>query len=540
MRRLVAAGLLLAAIATAIVLGRRAGRWNDDLALPSPPLVRAAQPPEPIDEPRTPRLTRRVVLVVIDGLGAREAQLPYLDELRRRGVAATARVPYPTISRPNYVTILTGVPPRDSGVRANRVAVPAAVDTAMDRVQAAGLRVAAASDFGSMATLFVRNAPSLFGVEWIEHGARVAPAPPLGWPFDDVRRVESLDALEPILAELATGDAAFVPVLVLDVDRAGHAAGVGDAYRATASAVDRMLGRAFAGLDLAHDTVIVTADHGHVAPGGHGGDEPEVSNVPLILAGSGIAPGARVRDARLIDVAPTVAALLGVPAPHHAEGRALVEILSLSPGDASRRAAGDAGRARRLAEIAAAARAEVTAPSLARLLGLTAGLAIALALAGAARRRGALVVTPAALAGAIGLGAMLLATVIITRGHLSPSYVPSFARTAQLGAISAAAAIALQVIASWRVVRRAPDRLAAASGIALVGLIAALGAVTVVRAWFSPPFLDVPPPFWMVAVPALDLAAASCALATAATLVLALRLPSADADGLTGARPDRR
>src|SRR5882724_6545429 len=138
MRLPVAAGLTVLAITTTIVLGNRARRWNDELALPSPPLARE---PRTIDDPETPRLTGRVVLVIIDGLGIDEAALAYLDELRRRGVAATARVPYPTISRPNYVTILTGVPPRDSGVRANRVEVPVAVDTVMDRVRAAGLRV---------------------------------------------------------------------------------------------------------------------------------------------------------------------------------------------------------------------------------------------------------------------------------------------------------------------------------------------------------------------------------------------------------------
>jgi hypothetical protein len=44
----------------------------------------------------------------------------------------------------------------------------------------------------------------------------------------------------------------------------------------------------------------------------------------------------------------------------------------------------------------------------------------------------------------------------------------------------------------------------------------------VVRAWFSQPHVDVPPPFWMVAIPALDLAAASGAAASAIALALAL------------------
>src|SRR5580765_6986850 len=152
-RYLVAFGLLAAAIAAAIGLGDRAWQWNDELALASP---LAAVAPR-IDDPRTPRLAGRVVLVIVDGLGADESHLAFLDELRRRGVDAVARVPYPTISRPNYVTILTGVPPRDSGVRANRVTAPVALDTVMDRVRAAGLRVATASDFGMIPTLFLRG-----------------------------------------------------------------------------------------------------------------------------------------------------------------------------------------------------------------------------------------------------------------------------------------------------------------------------------------------------------------------------------------------
>jgi hypothetical protein len=534
MRLFVTAGLALTALVIAVVLGDRARRWNDELALPSPPIARA---PLRVDDPPTPRLTGRVVLVIIDGLGADEAQLAYLDELRRRGAAATARVPYPTISRPNYVTILTGVPPRDSGVRANRVAVPVAVDTVMDHVRAAGLRVATASDFGMLASLFLRGTDSLLGVDWIERGTRVTPPAPITWPFDDVRRADSLEALGPAIAELAAGAAAFIPVLVLDVDRAGHASGIGDDYRAAAAAADRMLRVAFAGIDLARDTVIVTADHGHVAPGGHGGDEREVSNVPLILAGNGIVPGAVARDARLIDVAPTVAALLGVPAPRHAEGRALVELLQLAPADAARRTAGDAARSHAVAEFVEAARAGVVTPSPARLLGLAAGLAFAGALARVAHRRGALAVTlrpwPAALCGALGLVVILLASVVITRGRMSPSYVPSLARTERLGAIGVAAAIALQVFASWRVIRRAPDRLAASNGIAVIGLGLAVTTLGAVRAWFSPPYLDVPPPFWMVAVPTLELAAATCALATALTLALGVirRAPGARTRG---------
>ena len=520
MRLLATAGLAVTAIVTAVVLGNRVRLWNEELALGSPPI---AAMPDRIDDPGTPRLAGRVVLVIVDGLGADEAGLPFLDELRRRGVAATARVPYPTISRPNYVTILTGVPPRDSGVRTNRVVAPVAVDTVMDRVRASGLRVATASDFGMLGSLFLRNTASITDIDWVEQDLRVAPPPPIAWPFDDARRARSLGELGPVIAELAAGAAAFIPVLVLDVDRVGHAAGVADEYRATAAAVDAMLRRALAGIDLARDAVIVTADHGHVAPGGHGGDEREVSRVPLVLAGSGIAAGSTARDARLIDIAPTVAALLGVPAPRHAEGRALVELLALSPEHAARRVASDDARSREVAAVGEAARAEAAGPAALRLVALAAGCAIAFAFAVVARRRGALIAGPPALAGALGFAVVLLAMVVITQGHMSPSYLPSLARTEQRGAIGVALAIAVQLVASGRMVRRAPDPLAAANGIALVGLSVALAVVGAVRAWLSPPHVDVPSPFWMIAVPTVDLAAATCALAAAVTLALAAR-----------------
>ncbi len=515
MRNAVATGLAILAVVVAVILGNRARNWNDELELVSP-FARVA----PIlTDPHTPRLTDRVLLITIDGLGIDESHLPFLDELRARGVAAVAAVPYPTISRPNYVTILSGVPPVDSGVRANRVRYPVEVDTAMDRVQAAKLRVATAADFGMMPSLFARHTRTLDGIGWIAQGTLVSPPPPVTWPIDEARRAPSLAALAPIIADLGARDFAFVPVLVLDVDRAGHASGIGPAYRTAAAEVDAMLRAALGALDLAHTTVIVTADHGHVAPGGHGGTEREVSHVALILAGAGIAPGAQVRDARLIDVAPTVAALLGIPAPGHAEGRALTEALRLAPEAAARRAVFDRLRAAELALQIAAAHGD-RAPSPWRLVAAVAGLAAGLVLLRIGRtafaRPGGFVAC-----GGIGFGAMLVAMVLVTRGELSPSYVPSLARTTELSTIGVILSIALQTIASWVAIRGRSDRLRAANTLVACGFGGALVLRGLVRAWFSAPFFSVPPPFWLVAIPAVELATATCGLACAITIVAA-------------------
>src|SRR5258708_7771893 len=315
----------------------------------------------------------------------------------------------------------------------------------------------------------------------------VRPPPPIEWPVDEARRVAALDALGPTIAALAAGDAALIAVHVIDVDRAGHASGVGDDYRAAARATDRMLRVAFAQLDLARDTVIVTADHGHVASGGHGGTEPEVETVPVVIAGAGIVPGATARDATLMDVAPTVAALLGVPAPGHAEGRTLVELLALAPDAAQRRVAADAERVRAIDSAVAAAHADVSAPQPWRVVSVGLGALIACALAIALRRRGALDVPagPRALAGAVALVVVPLATVAMMRGHVSPSYVPTLARAERYGGVPLVVAIVAQTRACLFAIRRARGRLAAAHGLAVVRLAVALVGVRLLRAWVS-------------------------------------------------------
>jgi len=61
-------------------------------------------------------------------------------------------------------------------------------------------------------------------------------------------------------------------------------------------------------------------------PRGSHGSTAE-SQVPLIMAGSGVRSGTTVHAASLVDVAPTVAALLGATPPVDAQGSALAHVL---------------------------------------------------------------------------------------------------------------------------------------------------------------------------------------------------------------------
>jgi hypothetical protein len=520
--RLVAIVLAVAAVVGAIRIATLAMDFNNELVLPTPAAVRT--PPTLID-PKTPRLSQRVILVIVDGLRLDHSHLPAFDALRAKGIAGIALAPYPTVSRPNYISLLTGVPPVASGIRVNRVPMPIRVDSIMKRAVTAKLRVVTASDIGMVPPLFVNEDTG--GTSSSDHvftGDLVTPGPGFSWPFDEVRKADNGTAnLEVSLARVLEKPSDLVIVLSGDVDRAGHAYGVTQQYRDAAAAMDGALARLIAQLDLTKDTLIVTADHGHVNRGGHGGVEPEAGIVPLIIAGAGIVPGAITPNATLLDVAPTIAALLGIPAPGHAHGRTLVELLRFERADVEKRIAADEKRlvaARGIVEHGPPATGDPdrSGPNVMHLA--IVGSALLLAILIAILLRSVIAIPKSAWVGVLAWLYLLLVMAAACRGRLSPSEVPALWRLQRLLAVCGAGAIAIQLVASWHVVRSRPPlpRLAKANGIALVGLAVALVSTFTVRGVFAKPHVEVPEPEWLVAIPALELASAVACAAIALQL----------------------
>jgi Type I phosphodiesterase / nucleotide pyrophosphatase len=465
-----------------------------------------------------PRLARRVILLVIDGLRLDRSYLPFLDRLRAHGIGATAIAPYPTWSRPGYISILSGVPPNASGVRTNRVPQSLRFDSIMHRARHAGLVVASAGDIGMIPPLYLEPAGTpLGGFDYPMRGDRMSPPAGFTWPFDDARRDANLGELVASTASVLATNADFILVLAGDVDRAGHPYGGASAqYRDAAATVDRELGRVLATVDLATTAIIVVADHGHSDAGGHGGVEPEVETVPLILAGAGIVAGRQPYAAHTIDVAPTIAALLGIAVPVHGQGRVLVELLKLDAAAAYERAFADAIRP-----------IEPTADRAfdpVRLGLVVAGLGLAGALALGLRRRGLVVVPRAFAIGAIAWVTVIAGLALVTRGRFSPSAVPPLARLETIMGIAAPVALLAQLTAAVVVLRRREPatRLAAANGLAVAGLVLALLPIGLVRIAFSPPHLTVPDPFWLVGIPAAELAGGCGAAAIAGMLACEL------------------
>lgn len=557
-RQVVIAAIVLLALGGigAVKAGLTGAQFMFDLEQERPALAHVA--PAVVD-PHTPRLARRVFVVVVDGLRLDESyELPFIDGLRRRGVDSEAQSHYPTWSRPNYVSILTGVPPRASGVRTNHHSTPVTLDSLMDRTKAAGLTSAMATDYDVLPRLFLRPRPPRGDelsrevahlerdgdkdseveeaaedsdvVDDKELAAAVrAPDANLVSPFDDARYAPWPGGFSEAGEALVAGNADLVIMLVGVVDVAGHAhGGASPHYRDATLIADHALSRTLGHVDLERDTIIITADHGHTNRGGHGGMEPNVLAVPLVAAGAGIKPGATPNDARLIDIAPTVATLLGMPAPGHGLGRTLLEILDTDAVTAAARRVADTQRLTMTAAIVAAAEARAEIDVLenrAVRIGLVIGcsaLAIVLAILLIRRRvlrldlRVLLVSVPAffivyyALIGV--LGQSFSPSLLPARGHLA----------AAMGKYGLAAMVVQMAFSLWalRSYRTIAERLAAANGIAWMGLMLAMIPAGLVWAFFPPPYVSVPGPFWLVLIPAVQVAVACAAIDVALVLLV--------------------
>ncbi|MGJ8622704.1 MAG: 2,3-bisphosphoglycerate-independent phosphoglycerate mutase [Yoonia sp.] len=109
-------------------------------------------------------------------------------------------------------------------------------------------------------------------------------------------------------------------------DMVGHTGDLGAAIKAC-EAVDAGLGRVLAALRDAGGAMIVTADHGNcetmIDPETGGAHTAHTLNpVPVALVGG--PTGARLRDGRLADLAPTVLDLMGLELPPEMTGQSLI------------------------------------------------------------------------------------------------------------------------------------------------------------------------------------------------------------------------
>lgn len=291
--------------------------------------VQPAHPPrETLPVPDRPRL----VMVLVDGLSAADAlRLPTLEQLARQGAYYVAKAPEPSWPVSAWATALTARAPEGHGLWLADVPRPLPLPNLPALARSRGLGVAVAGGPGFLQTVEM----------WVDRGVFTVP---VGW---EGTGQPLLDAVHGALGT----NADLVLIHLEGLHTVAHrllsggapeaaAAMPGDARQPAAPLVQRpvpwdeglawtdaRLAQILDGIDLEHTTVILAGTYGATASGRHGAGRA----VPIAMAGPGVTPS-RQDSARLMDLAPTAAALLGLPRALPLDGAPLPAV-SPAPAD---------------------------------------------------------------------------------------------------------------------------------------------------------------------------------------------------------------
>jgi hypothetical protein len=296
-------------------------------------------PPQPGPALGNPA-TRGVVIVLIDALrydtSLKPDVMPVLNRLRGQGASGLMHSQIPSFSEPGYSVILTGAWPEFSDGPAVNLDYDLIPTFTQDNLFSAAHRA--------------RLKTAVSGYYWFQ---KLIPQSAVDASFytPGEDRVADRAVVDAALPWLGHGQYQLTLIHIDQVDYAGHHEGGprDPRWDQAAARADELLGEIVAKLDLQKETILVISDHGQIDQGGHGG--PEAINLlePFVLAGAGVKPG-NYGDVQMVDVAPTLAALLGTNIPASAQGQVRSEMLNLPASTASALAAAETAQQSKLLE----------------------------------------------------------------------------------------------------------------------------------------------------------------------------------------------
>ncbi len=256
----------------------------------------------------------KALLVMIDGLrpdAIAAVGCTTLTDLQRRGASTLkARSVMPSVTLPCHMSIFHSVPPTRHGVVTNDwMPMARPIPGLVEQAHAEGLHTAFFYNWEQLRNL---SLPGRLNYSYFRKTVRL-------FPHGDDTTVDV--ALDYISAEQPD----FSFVYLGTTDEMGHVTGwMADGYLKQVAHVDVQLGRLLAGIGDEY-TVLVQADHGG-HDRSHGTEMDEDMNIPWIIAGPGIRQGHTIsRPVSLIDTAPTLARVLGVPVAEDWEGTCVDE-----------------------------------------------------------------------------------------------------------------------------------------------------------------------------------------------------------------------
>lgn len=333
------AGKSLAVLAVAVALIRSiAAVWFSSEIVATPRT----------EEIASPAVTGRVVVIVIDGLRydtALESDLmPRLKALGRAGSAGMSLASKVTMTGLGVRTLGTGTSPALADILLEVRLPLVTFDNVFASIRRRG---------GHVAWLGNTAWKELFG-DSIDIDSKIDRELAVMARADNVWAPDRV-IVRRAVRMLARDDWQLCIVHLGGLDNASHRfTPFGDQFRAKARAVDDDIAQLVTKAGD-HTTVIITSDHGTSDRGHHGSGEPVTRRTPLVFTGASVAHGHRL-EAEQTDLAPTIAALLGLPIPAPSEGQIQLEALDLPASTANALRAANVRQLQRYASAYAADR----------------------------------------------------------------------------------------------------------------------------------------------------------------------------------------
>lgn len=276
-------------------------------------------PPQSAEATVSSPATEKVVMVLVDALRLDTSLdpevMPTLSQLRKAGASAIMHSQTPSFSSPGYSTIFTGAYPYLNDGPAFNLDyedIPTwTQENLFTNAHRAGMDTAI-SAYNWFEKLVPQSA--------VTHSFYT--------PGED--RQADVEVMQAALPWLDDRDTKLILIHLDQVDYAGHHEGgaTGDNWKAAARRVDQLVAEVLDHMNLEEETLLVFSDHGQIDAGGHGGGEQIVLVEPFIIAGKGVKPGT-YPDMEMVDIAPTVSALLGVSIPATTQGNPLFDLLDI-------------------------------------------------------------------------------------------------------------------------------------------------------------------------------------------------------------------
>ena len=256
-------------------------------------------------------MKNKVILISIDGMrpdGLKQCKNPYVEELMKiASYTFNARTVFPSVTLPCHMSMFHSVPPERPGTTTNIY---------MPQVRPINGLFEQISNAGGVCAMY-------YGWEPLRDVSRPGSLKEAGYinaySFDHTDAMLTDRALNYI--KVAKPDFVFLYMVETD-EKGGHDNGwMSDEYlNVIYHAIDNV--KRVIEETNGEYTVIITADHGG-HDRGHGSDMDEDMTIPMIFYGPHFSPGKELNGVSILDIAPTIADIMEIPAAKEWEGKPL-------------------------------------------------------------------------------------------------------------------------------------------------------------------------------------------------------------------------